>query len=121
MVTSGTATLETALLNTPQGVCYQIGGGRFTYELFKRILSVPYISLVNLIANQEVVKELVAHLFSAANMARELDLLLNNPSARNKMLEGYDTVHRRLGAPGAAERAAAKIIETLRECTSKTQ
>lgn len=121
LVTSGTATLETALLKTPQVVCYQIGGGRFTYELFKRILSVPYISLVNLIANQEVVKELVAHLFSAANMARELDLLLNNPSARNKMLEGYDTVQRRLGAPGAAERAAAKIIETLRECTSKTQ
>lgn len=113
LVTSGTATLETALLRTPQVVCYQISGGRFTYELFKRILSVPYISLVNLIANKEVVKELVAHLFSATNMAHELNLILNDKSARNKMLEGYDTISQRLGAPGAADRAANKIISTL--------
>ncbi len=120
LVTSGTATLETALLQIPQVVCYQIGGGRFTYELFKRILSVPYISLVNLIANKEVVKELVAHLFSASNMAHELNRILNDKTARSEMQEGYETILRRLGTPGAANRAAQKILSTLND-TTKTE
>lgn len=119
LVTSGTATLETALLQTPQVVCYQIGGGRFTYELFKRILSIPYISLVNLIANKEVVKELVAHLFSPSNMVYELNQILNNKTARSEMQKGYETILHRLGAPGAANRAAQEIISTLNK-TIKT-
>lgn len=113
LVTSGTATLETAVLRVPQAVCYQIGGGRFTYQLFKHILSVPYISLVNLIAGKEVVKELVAHLFTARNMANELNLILHNEETRKTILEGYDTILEHLGTPGASERAATKIISAL--------
>lgn len=113
LVTSGTATLETAVLKVPQVVCYQMPGGKFTYMFFSRLLNVRYVSLVNLIADKEVVKELVAHLFSVRNMQAELSRLLYDPVARKQMEEGYDTVLEKLGEPGAAAHAARIIVETL--------
>ena len=113
LVTSGTATLETAMFNTPQVVCYYLSFGKFMSFLRKHVLKVPYISLVNLIANKEVVKELVAEGMTVDNMRKELDLILNDESYRNKMLAGYKEMQHRLGEPGAPKRAASQMIETI--------
>ena len=113
LVTSGTATLETAMFNTPQVVCYYLSFGKFMSFLRKHVLKVPYISLVNLIANKEVVKELVADGMTVDNMRKELDLILNDESYRNKMLAGYKEMQHRLGEPGAPKRAASQMIETI--------
>ena len=113
LVTSGTATLETAMFNTPQVVCYYLSFGKFMSFLRKHVLKVPYISLVNLIANKEVVKELVADGMTVDNMRKELDLILNDESYRNKMLAGYKEMQHRLGEPGAPKRAASQMIKTI--------
>ena len=113
LVTSGTATLETAMFNTPQVVCYYLSFGKFMSFLRKHVLKVPYISLVNLIANKEIVKELVADGMTVDNMRKELDLILNDESYRNKMLAGYKEMQHRLGEPGAPKRAASQMIETI--------
>ena len=114
LVTSGTATLETAMFNTPQVVCYYLKFGKFMSFLRKHVLKVPYISLVNLIANKEVVKELVADGMTVENMRKELNLILNDTTYRNKMLCGYKDMQHRLGEPGAPKRAASLIIELLK-------
>ena len=113
LVTSGTATLETALLRIPQIVCYSVGGGRFTYWAFKKIIQVDYISLVNLIAGKEIVKELFAHLFSVHTIRQEAEKILFDKAYREKMLSGYDEVITCLGAPGASYKAAGVIIDVL--------
>jgi len=113
LVTSGTATLETALLRIPQIVCYSVGGGRFTYWAFKKIIQVDYISLVNLIAGKEIVKELFAHLFSVDTIRQEAEKILFDKAYREKMLSGYDEVITCLGAPGASYKAAGIIIDVL--------
>lgn len=113
LVTSGTATLETALLRVPQIVCYRTGGGRFTYWAFKHIIQVDYISLVNLIAGKEVVKELFAHLFSVETIKKEAENILFDKAYREKMLSGYDEVIGILGPPGASVKAANIIINAL--------
>lgn len=113
LVTSGTATLETAMFNTPQVVCYYLKFGKFMSLLRKLVLKVPYISLVNLIANKEVVKELVADGMTVENMHNELNLILNDSNYRTKMLSGYKDMQQRLGSPGAPKRAASLIIELL--------
>ena len=113
LVTSGTATLETAILRVPQVVCYYIACGKFVSFLRKHLLKVPYISLVNLVANKEVVTELVAHLMNVDNVKKELADILPDGSKRQQMLEDYEEMNRILGGAGASERAAKAMIETL--------
>lgn len=113
LVTSGTATLETALFRVPQVVCYKTPLPRLIGWLRKRILKVKYISLVNLIANREVVTELVADSFSVANIRRELKSLLSG-DAREKMLLGYDEVWKILGDKKAPDVAAQTMQRLLK-------
>ena len=110
LVTSGTATLETALFRVPQVVCYYVNGGILVNFLFKNFFHVPYISLVNLIAGQEVVRELFGAKFSYKTIHDELKLILEDEAYRNKMLAGYDSVISILGNPGASERTAELIV-----------
>ncbi|MDR1810240.1 MAG: lipid-A-disaccharide synthase [Prevotella sp.] len=109
LVTSGTATLETALFRTPQVVCYKTPLPHLVYWVYRHLLTTPYISLVNLIAGKTVVQELFAKFFSVASISGELSQILNNASYRNEMLAGYDRVIAILGGPGASERAAHLI------------
>lgn len=113
LVTSGTATLETALLNVPQTVCYKTALPRLSYWSFKNILHTPYISLVNLICNRQVVLELFARFFSVENIRTELHRLLFVKNYRQNMLDGYAELHRLLGEPGASDKAADIIIDKL--------
>lgn len=113
LVTSGTATLETALLRTPQVVCYNGEGGRLSYYLFKTFVKVKYISLVNLIFGGEVVKELMMQHLTEQNVLNELSRILYSDRYREKMLRNYDEVIRRLGAPGASRRFAEMIVGDL--------
>ena len=113
LVTSGTATLETALLNVPQVVCYRMALPRLTYWGFKHILHTPWISLVNLISGREVVKELFAKFFTVDNIRTELHQLLHVQRYRQNMLENYRDMQQVLGDPGASDRAAAIIYGKL--------
>jgi lipid-A-disaccharide synthase len=113
LVTSGTATLETALLRVPQVVCYRLGGGKLFYKIFEKILKVPYVSLVNLIADSPVVCELLGYRATPENLRRELTSLFEE-NTRKKMLAGYDLVAERLGAPGAPKNAARSMVAALR-------
>lgn len=113
LVTSGTATLETALLNVPQVVCYCTSLPRLTYCGFKHLLHTPYISLVNLICGREVVKELFAKQFTVENIRRELQQLLHVQSYRGNMQNSYQELREKLGEPGASDRAAAVIRHRL--------
>ncbi len=112
LVTSGTATLETALMGVPQVVCYHVAGGKFTYKLFEKILKVKFVSLVNLIAGKEVVKELLACYFTPEITRMELSKILQ-PSNREKILEGYQLMRNRLGAVGAPCHAAKVIVKRV--------
>ena len=113
LVTSGTATLETALFRVPQVVCYYIPMGKVISFLRRRILKVKYISLVNLVADKEVVRELVADTMTVANVRAELDALLNDVAYRENMLREYDRMIEILGPAGASRQAASKMIELL--------
>ena len=113
LVTSGTATLETALFRVPQVVCYYLAMGKVISFLRRHILKVKYISLVNLVANKEVVRELVADTMTVSNVRSELDALLNNAACRDKMLQEYDRMIKILGPAGASHQAASKMIELL--------
>ena len=114
LVTSGTATLETAILKTPQVVCYSGEGGAFSYLLFKLFVKVRYISLVNLIMGQEVVKELLMQQLNEKNIKKELQQILPEGPVRQKMLKNYEELNRRLGELGASERFARQIVKDLR-------
>jgi lipid-A-disaccharide synthase len=113
LVTSGTATLETALLRVPQVVCYYWGGGWLANFVFRHFFHTPYISLVNLVAGREVVRELFGALFTPARVQAELARLLGEPDFRERMLRGYDEVIDALGQPGASQRTARLIVQTL--------
>lgn len=115
LVTSGTATLETALFRVPQVVCYYTAAGKLVSFLRKHILKVKYISLVNLIAGKEVVTELVADGMTVPNIEKELRAILPSGVQRMRMLEDYDRLIAILGAPGASGRAAEQIVQLLRE------
>lgn len=115
LVTSGTATLETALFRVPQVVCYYTAAGKLVSFLRKHILKVKYISLVNLIAGKEVVTELVADGMTVPNIEKELKAILPSGGQRMRMLEDYDRLIAILGAPGASGRAAEQIVQLLRE------
>jgi lipid-A-disaccharide synthase len=112
LVTSGTATLETALFKVPQVVCYETPLPTFIGWARKYVLKVKYISLVNLIANRKVVPELVADTFSVDNIKSELQRILDGPD-RQTMLEGYAEVRRRLGDMKASDNAARIIYQLI--------
>lgn len=111
LVTSGTATLETALFRVPQVVCYYMKAGRLASFARKLILKIPYISLVNLIAGEEIVPELVAEQMNAKNVRRHLASILPGGSARKAQIEGYERMAAILGEPGAPQRAARIIVD----------
>ena len=113
LVTSGTATLETALFRVPQVVCYYLAMGKLVSFLRRHILKVKYISLVNLVADKEVVRELVADTMTVPNVHKELDALLHDAEYRNRMLQDYDRMIEILGPAGASRQAATKMIELL--------
>ena len=113
LVTSGTATLETCMFRVPQVVCYYTPLPRLIGMLRKLILKVKYVSLVNLIADREVVKELVAETFSVENIRRELEAILPGGAHRQQMLNDYEDVHRRLGESDAPDYAAKLMIQLL--------
>jgi len=115
VVNSGTATLETALVGTPEVVVYHIPGKQLGYLAKKIFVRVKFISLVNLIAGKEVIKELYAHKFSVQRVRTELELLLLNKEYRAGMLQGYENVKKSLGNSGTAKRAAEKMIKYLRK------
>lgn len=119
LVTSGTATLETALFKVPQVVCYDMPLSWLMSFLRRFFLKVKYISLVNLIADKEVVKELVANDMKVANIKKELASILPGGERRQTMLDDYQHIIQILGAPGASERAAEKMIECLKNRQSK--
>lgn len=115
LVTSGTATLETALFRVPQAVCYHTPIGKVISFLRRHILKVRYISLVNLIADREVVKELVADTMTIEQIRAELERILYNKVYRRQMLDGYDYMASRLGDAGAPKRAAQEMVRLLRK------
>ena len=115
LVTSGTATLETCMFRVPQVVCYRTPMPRLFGFLRKYFLKVPYVSLVNLIANREVVKELVANTFSVGAIRQELEAILPGGSKREAMLSDYEEIHRLLGESDAPEKAANIMINLLRK------
>ena len=120
MVTSGTATLETALFRVPQVVCYYIMCGKVVSWLRSLVLKVKYISLVNLVADFPLVRELVADEMRERELAEELNQLLLDDFYRNRMFSEYDKmVIAPLGEPGASEHAADKMVELLRKKNKK--
>lgn len=120
LVTSGTATLETAIFRVPQVVCYATPMARLYSWLKKRFLKVKFVSLVNLIAGREAVRELVAADMTLENVKAELGKLLPQDSKeRTAMLNEYSRMLDILGAPGASQRAAGKIVSLLKENSNK--
>ena len=111
LVTSGTATLETALLNIPEVVCYK--GGKISYQIAKRIVDIKYISLVNLIMDKEVVKELIQDELNEENIFLELKNLLT-AEHRNKLFSDYAELRMKLGGSGASEKAARIIFSNMK-------
>ncbi|MEP0713813.1 MAG: lipid-A-disaccharide synthase, partial [Algoriphagus sp.] len=111
VVTSGTATLETALFRVPQIVVYRTS--TISYAIAKHLIRVPYISLVNLIADKEVVKELIQTDFSISKLKAELQQILGNHVYRGHMLQGYDLIKDRIGETSASQTTAELILESL--------
>ena len=113
LVTSGTATLETAILRVPQVVCYYMPLGKIVSWLRGKVLKVKYISLVNLVADREIVQELVADRMTVKNIVKCLADILPDGAGRQKMLADYDEMNRILGGGGASERAAREMVKIL--------
>ena len=111
LVTSGTATLETALFNVPQVVCYK--GSPISYQIAKRVINVKFISLVNLIVDYEIVKELIQSEFNHENLKIELGKLLDAQTVQ-PVLDGYLLLKEELGNSGASKKAARKMVEFLK-------
>ncbi|MBN1339206.1 MAG: lipid-A-disaccharide synthase [Bacteroidales bacterium] len=118
LVTSGTATLETALFNVPEVVCYR--GSYISYQIAKRVVDkkfIRFISLVNLIMGREVVKELIQSAFNPSALKTELSRILNDDDHRNRIMKDYRELVEKLGGQGASIKTAAKIVDLL---TSET-
>lgn len=115
LVTSGTATLETALFRVPQVVCYYMRMGWLVKRIRPFLLKIPYVSLVNLVAGYEVVPELVASDMNVTNVAHHLASILPGGDAREAQLSGYAEVARRLGEPGAPDHAAEQMLAAMRK------
>lgn len=112
VVTSGTATLETALFGVPEVVCYS--GSAINVWLARRLVKVKFISLVNLIMDREVVRELVQQDMNAESIRQELDRLLNDAPYRDRMIAGLNALREKLGGPGASARTADLLWKSLR-------
>lgn len=112
LVTSGTATLETALFKVPEVVCYK--GNFLSYQIAKRVINLDYISLVNLIMDREVVKELIQADFNKTNLRKELKKILSEDH-RQKMFSDYYELEQKLGGKGASEKTAKLIFDSIRE------
>lgn len=112
VVTSGTATLETALFQVPEVVCYK--GSSISYAIAKRLIKIKYISLVNLILDREVVKELIQHECTASNIRREVETIVIGGTKREKMLAEFATLKKTLGEGGASRQVAQSILKTIR-------
>ncbi len=110
LVTSGTATLETALFDVPQVVCYE--SSKVSYEIAKRLVKIKYISLVNLIADKKIVTELIQDELNEGNIKTELALILEG-KGRTKMLAAYSELKNTMGNSGASDKTAKKILEML--------
>jgi lipid-A-disaccharide synthase len=108
LVTSGTATLETALFNVPEIVCYK--GGTLSYYIARRLIKVKYISLVNLILDREAVPELIQHELNAKSLKNELIKIVKASPERENMLKSFLELQNRLGGPGASKRVAVEMI-----------
>jgi lipid-A-disaccharide synthase len=108
LVTSGTATLETALFNVPQVVCYK--GSAISYQIAKRLIRIKYISLVNLIMDREVIKELIQQNLTVENLVRELDLILTNEERAAAIKKDYQELKNLLQQDESASKKAAKLI-----------
>ncbi len=112
LVTSGTATLETALFEVPQVVCYKTSN--FTYQIIKRLIKVKYISLVNLVAQKEVVKELIQKELDAENLTAELIKIQEGKPKNLEIKQGYKEIKLLLGEAGASQRAGKKMVDYLK-------
>ncbi|MDX9880910.1 MAG: lipid-A-disaccharide synthase [Prolixibacteraceae bacterium] len=113
MVASGTATLEVAILNTPQVVCYKMAGGAFFHLLGLIFITLKWVSLVNIILDREAVKELLQVNFTKKKLVDEMNRILNEPAHYQRILDDYSELMQKLGSPGASRRAAEKIWEKL--------
>ena len=113
LVTSGTATLETAVLGTPQVVCYRMGGSKWLKRIYPYVLKVKYVPLPNLIAGTEVIPELLLSDCTADAVAAHLESLLPDGEARDAMLRGYETMKMRLGTARCTDTAARRMMDTL--------
>ena len=113
LVTSGTATLETALFNVPQVACYHTAAGKLVSFMRRLVLKVKYISLVNLICDQEVVNELVADEMTVSNVRQALADILPEGCKHEALLFGYEQMRLRLGGLGAPQRVAEEVCERL--------
>jgi len=111
LVTSGTATLETALFKVPEVVCYK--GSQISYSIAKRLVKVDYISLVNLIMEREVVKELIQKECNPIQIREELDRLLNDESYKSRLISDYNDLELKLGGGGASEKVAQSLLKTI--------
>ena len=114
VVTSGTATLETAILRVPQVVCYATPVGKFISWVRSKVLKVKYISLVNLIVDREIVQELVADRMTKENIVKCLRDILPGGEARRQMLDDYEEMNRLLGGAGASQKAAKEMVRLLK-------
>ncbi len=112
LVTSGTATLETALAGVPQIVCYK--AGIVSYHIAKHLIKVKYISLVNLIMDRQIVKELIQHEFNVDRIVTELKNILENRETRQNIIENYTKLRHKLGGKGASENAAKAVIRFVK-------
>jgi lipid-A-disaccharide synthase len=117
MVTSGTATLETAILNVPQVVCYKTS--TITFEIGRHFVKVKFFSLVNIIMGKEVVKELLQFNLPQ-NISTELDKLLHDEKYRNEMFDNYRLLREKCGGSGASRRVAGKMIAELTNIKNNT-
>ena len=113
LVTSGTATLETALIGTPQVVCYRANGLKLSYKIMEKLLKVKYVSLPNLIMNNGIVPEMLVHNCTPDKVARELAPLLQHSPKREWQVNGYRNMRRRLGNSVASDYVAELITDSL--------
>lgn len=111
LVTSGTATLETALLNVPQVVCYK--AEKVSYQIAKRLVKIKFISLVNLIMDKEVVKELIQNDLNIEQIKKELSAILPGGTKRKEMLSDYEILQQKVGIGGASDRVAQGIMDYM--------
>jgi lipid-A-disaccharide synthase len=111
LVTSGTATLETALLDVPEVICYK--GGSLSYQIARRLVKVPFIGLVNLIMQKEIVRELIQHNLNETNLRRELVRILPGGPDHKQIKMDYADLKKVLGGKGASERTARLLLARL--------